>query len=118
MHLCAFTVIFVPKLFTMVTPVCPLCTAVSQMNSPMAQTYLNTKLCMDVSLTTEVMAIFVIFLPYFGQNLVAMATSLRLLQSEMSSLDWSTLKTILEPNILSIAVIQAKLCRFEGSRQV
>jgi len=39
---------------------------------------------MDVSLTTEVMAIFVIFLAYFGQNLVAMATSPRPLQSEMS----------------------------------
>jgi len=30
---------------------------------------------------------------YFGQNLVAMATSLRPLQSEMSSLDWTTTKT-------------------------
>jgi len=51
------------------------------MNSPLAQTLSQTKLCMDVSLTTEVMAIFVIF-AYFGQNLVAMATSLRTLQSE------------------------------------
>ena len=33
------------------------------------------------------------FLAYFGQNLVAMVTSLRPLQSEMSSLDWSTTKT-------------------------
>ena len=32
-------------------------------------------------------------LAYFGQNLVAMATPLRPLQSEMSSLDWSTTKT-------------------------
>jgi len=46
---------------------------------------------MDVSLTTEVMAIFDIF-AYFGQNLVAMATSLRPLQSEMSYLDWPTQK--------------------------
>jgi len=48
--------------------------------------------------TTEVMAIFVIFFHYFGQNLVAMATamatSLRHLESEMSSLDWPTPKTI------------------------
>jgi len=42
---------------------------------------------------SEVMAIFVIILVYFGQNLVAMATSLRSLQSEMSSSDWSTTKT-------------------------
>ena len=34
-----------------------------------------------------------LFLAYFGQNLVAMATPLRPLQSEMSSLDWSTAKT-------------------------
>jgi len=39
---------------------------------------------MDMSLTTEVMAIFVIFLAYIGQNLVSMATSPRPLQSEMS----------------------------------
>jgi len=31
---------------------------------------------------------------YFGQTLVAMATSLRPLQSEMSSLDWPTPKTM------------------------
>ena len=43
--------------------------------------------------TTEVMAIFVRSFAYFGQNLVAMATPLRPLQSEMSSLDWSTTKT-------------------------
>jgi len=30
------------------------------------------------------------FLAYFGQNLVTMATSVRALQSEMSSLDWPT----------------------------
>jgi len=38
------------------------------------------------------MAIFVIFLADFGQNL---ATSLRPLQPEMSSLDWPTPKTII-----------------------
>jgi len=48
---------------------------------------------MDMLDTTEVMAIFEIFLVYFGKNLVAMARSLRPLQSEMSSLDWSTTKT-------------------------
>jgi len=48
---------------------------------------------MDVSHTTEVWPICDIF-AYFGHKLVAMATSLRLLQSEVSSLDWSTPKTI------------------------
>ena len=36
---------------------------------------------------------FLWFLAYFGHNLVAMATPLRPLQSEMSSLGWSTTKT-------------------------
>ena len=48
---------------------------------------------MDMLHAAEVMAIFVIILAYFYENLVAMATSLRLLESEMSSLDWSTTKT-------------------------
>ena len=47
-----------------------------------------------------------------------MATSLRPLQSEMSYLDWSAPKTILEPKKIEIAVTQAKICRFEGSQQV
>jgi len=63
MHLCAFIAIFVPKLVAMVTPLCPLCTGVSQMNSPMHKPYLKTKLYMDLWLKTEVMAISVIFRP-------------------------------------------------------
>jgi len=65
----------------MVTPVCSLCTLVSQMNSLIAKTYLKTKHCIDICHTTELMAIFVIF----WQNLVAMATSVRPLQLEKSS---------------------------------
>jgi len=61
------------------------------MNSLIAEILSQTKLCIDMSHTTEVMAIVVRFFAYFGQNLVAMATSLRPLQS---SLDWSTPKTI------------------------
>jgi len=38
MHLYAFIVILVPKLVAMVTPLCPLCTGVSQINSSIAQT--------------------------------------------------------------------------------
>jgi len=48
---------------------------------------------MDVSLTVEVMAIFLIFWPILAKNLVAMVTPLRPLQSEISSLDWLTAKT-------------------------
>ena len=95
MHLYAFIAILVPKLVAMVTPLCLLCTGVSQVNSLIVQPYPKTKLCIDMLHTAEVMVIFVIFclFEYFGQNIVAMATSLRPLQSEMSSLDWSIMKT-------------------------
>jgi len=47
---------------------------------------------------------FLSFLAYFGQNLVSVATSLRLLQSEMSSFDWSTMKTpVISNRILVIS---------------
>ena len=56
---------------------------------------------MDMSLTT---GHFCDFLAYFGQNLVAMATSLKPLQSEMSSLDWSITKTpVIINHILAIS---------------
>jgi len=56
---------------------------------------------------------------YFGQNLVTMATSLRLLQSEMFYLDWSNLKPYpRSKNFVDNSVTQAKLCQFEASRQV
>jgi len=62
MHLYTFIATLVPKLVAMVMPLCPLCTGVSQTNSLMVQPYLKTKLCMDMLHTTELMAIFVIFL--------------------------------------------------------
>ena len=43
MHLYAFIAILVPKLVAMVTPLCPLCKVVSQINSPMAQTLSQNK---------------------------------------------------------------------------
>jgi len=39
--------------------------------------YIKTKLCMNMSHTTQVMAIFVIFLPILAKKVVAVATSLR-----------------------------------------
>ena len=75
----------------MVTLLCPLCKVVSQMNSPMAQTLSqNQTLHGYVAYNC---GHFCDFLAYFGQNLVAVATPLRPLQSEMFSLDWSTTKT-------------------------
>ena len=67
MHLYVFIAILVPKLVAIVKRLCPVCTGVSQMNSPMAQPYLTTKLCMDVWLKTEVNAIFVILWPIMAK---------------------------------------------------
>jgi len=48
---------------------------------------------------------------YFGQNLVAMATSLRPLPSEMSCLDWSTTKTpVISNRILVTSRTNAFIC--------
>ena len=63
----AFIAILVPKLVAMVMRFCPLCTGVSQMNSTIAQTLSQTKLCMDMLHTTEVMAIFVILWPILAK---------------------------------------------------
>jgi len=67
MHLRAFIAILVPKLVAMVTPCCPLCTGVSQMNVRYHKPYLRTKLCINVLHTTEVVAIFVIFWPILAK---------------------------------------------------
>jgi len=52
----------------MVTPLCPLCTGVSQTNSLILQPYLKTKLCMDMLHTTEVMAILWYFCLFCNQK--------------------------------------------------
>ena len=93
MHLYAVIAILVPKLVAMVTPLCSLCTWVSQMNSPMAQTLSQNQTLHGYVAYYWSYDHFCDFLAYFGQNLVAMATPLRPLQSEMSSSDWSTTKT-------------------------
>ena len=68
MHLYAFIAILVPKLVAMVTPLCSLCTGVSQMYSPIAQALSrNQTLHGYMSLTTEVLAIFVIFWPILAK---------------------------------------------------
>ena len=111
--------ILVQKLVAMVRPLCPLCTRVSLTNSPIAQSVSQNQTLHGYVAYNWSYGYFCDIFAYFGQNLVAMATSLRPSQSEMYFLDWLTPKTIpLEPNILSITVTQAKLCRFEGSWQV
>ena len=92
MHLHAFIAILVPKLVAVVMPLCLLCKGVSQINSLMAQTLSQNKAlhgCVAYNWSYGYFSDFCLFWP----TLVVMATSLRLLQSEISSLDWSTRKT-------------------------
>jgi len=51
-----------------VTPLCPLCTGVSQTNSLMVQPYLKTKLCTEMLHITKVVAIFVTFWTILATN--------------------------------------------------
>jgi len=87
MHLYAFIAIFVPKVVAMVTPLCPLFTEVSEMNSPNAQSQSVSQTLHEYVTYIWSYGHFCDLLAYFGENLVAMATSLRPLQSKMSSLD-------------------------------
>jgi len=69
---------------------------------------------MDMSYTIKVMAFCDIF-ACFGQNLVAMETSLRPLQSQMSSLDWSTPKTpAISNHFLAISRRNAFICIYSN----
>jgi len=61
----------------MVTPICPLCTGVSQINAPMAQTLSQNQTLYGYVTYNWSYGHFCDFLAYFGQNLVAMATPLR-----------------------------------------
>jgi len=112
MHLYAFIAILGPKLVAM-----------SKINSPIAQTLSQNETLHRCVAYNSSYGHFCDVLAYFGQNLVATATSLRPLQSDyivvVLSRIWigRPLKLYLEPKILSVAVTQAKLCRFEGSRQ-
>ena len=73
---------------------------------------------MDMSLTSEVMAIFVIFWPILAKIWLPWQRPLDPCNQECLLRIARSQKHTLEPNILSIAVTQAKLCRFEGSRLV
>jgi len=114
----AFIAIFVPKLVAVVTPLWPLCTGESQMNSPVAQTLSQNQTLHGCVAYNWSYCHFCNIFAYFGQNLVDMATSLGPCNQRcLISIGWPQNRT-LELKILSIAVTQAKLCRFEGSQQV
>jgi len=90
----ALIAISVQKLVAMVTSLCTLCMKVSQRNSLIAQTLSQNQTLHGYVIYNWSYCHFDIF-AYFGQNLLAMATFLKPLQSEMSSssLDWPTTKT-------------------------
>jgi len=111
MDLYAFIAILVPKVVAMVTPVCPLCRGVSQMNSPIAHTLSQNQTLHGCVAYNWSYGHYCDFLACFGQNLVDMATSLRPLQSEMSSLDCSTTKTpVISKLILVISCRNSFIC--------
>jgi len=115
MHLCAFIVILVPKLVAMVTPLCLLCTGVSKMNSPMAQTLSQNQTLHGYVPHKWSYGHFCDFFTYFGQNLVATATPPRPLQSEESSLYCSTTKTpVISNHILAIFCRNAFMCIYSN----
>jgi len=116
MRLYAFIAILVPKLVAMVTALCPLCTKVSQMNSLKEQNLLsqNQTLHGCVAYNWSNGHFWDIFV-YFGQNLVAMAMSLRPFQSEMSSMDLSTTKPpLLQVIALSFSRRNAFICIYSN----
>ena len=72
------------------------------MNSLIAET-LSQNQTAHLLHTTEVMAISVRFFSYFGQSLMAVAMSVRHLQSVMYSLNWPITKTpVISDQILVI----------------
>jgi len=98
-HRNAFIAILVPKLVAMVTRFCPLCMGVSQMNFPIAQTLSQNQILHECDAYNWSCGHFCDISAYFGQTLVAVATSLRPLQSQMSSLDWPTTKTAMDMSL-------------------
>jgi len=64
----AFVTILVPKLVAMVTPLCPLCTGVSQMNSLIAQALSQNQSLHGYDAYNQSCGHFVIFLPLLAKN--------------------------------------------------
>ena len=93
MHIYAFIAIFVLKLVTMVTPLCPLCTVESGEFPDSTNPISKPNSAWICRLQLKLWPFLWFFWAYFGQNLVAMATSLRPSESEMSTLDWTTRKS-------------------------
>jgi len=98
----AFIAILVPKLVAMVTPLCPLCTGVSQMNFPIPQTLSQNQILHGYDAYNWNCGHCCDIIDYFDQKLFAMAISLRPLQSEMS-LQWLITKTVTSNHILAIS---------------
>jgi len=83
---------FVPKLVAMVTPICPCVRECHRWISRWHKRYRKTKLCMDVSLTTEVMVNVWYIWPILAIIWLPWQRPLDLC-NEKCSLDWSTTKT-------------------------
>jgi len=104
-----------PKLVGIVTPLSLLCTGVLQMNSPSAKTPSQNKTLNGYVAYNWSYGHFCDIFAYFGQKLVAMTTSLRPLQIEMSSLDWPTTKPpVISNRILVISRRNVFICIYSN----
>ena len=105
--------ILVPKLVAIVMRFCPLCTGVSQMNSTIAKTLSQNQTLYECDAYKWSCSHFCEIFAYFGKKLVAMATCIRPLQSEMvPSLDWPTTKTPLQVITFSLSLTEMHLYAF------
>jgi len=102
----AFIAILVSKLVAMVTPLCPLCMAVSQMNSPIAQTLSQNQSVHGYVAYNWRYGHFCDILAYFGQNLVAMATPLAIRNVFFGLVDHIRVITF------SLSLAEIHLCAF------
>jgi len=80
----------VQKLVATVTSLCLLCAGVSQLNSLISRILSQKTNSVWIARIQLKLWPFLWYFCAFGQNLVALATSVRTLQSEMSSLGWPT----------------------------
>ena len=111
MHLYNFS----PKIGCHGNAAFPFCTGVSQMKSTMAQVLSQNQTLHLYVAYNRSYDHFCDLLDYFGQNVVATATSLRLLQREMYSLDWSTTKThVINNHILVVSRRNVFICIYSN----
>jgi len=115
MHLYAFMAILVTKLVAMVTPLCPLCTDVSRMNSSMAQTPSQNQTLHGYVEYNWSYGLFLWFFGLFWPNFDCHGNVLRPLQSEMSSwIGRSRKPPVISNHKFTLSLLEMHLYAFIG----